>query len=219
MSEAPDTRRPIPQRSAAWAQRLAAWLAHQPGITPNRISQASLAFAMLAGLCLWLGPGAGGSAGAVLLLGGAAFVLLRLLANMFDGMVAVEGGRGAADGAFWNEMPDRGADLAILVGAGYGAGLPELGWAAGAMAIATAYVRAFGEAHGQTPDYSGPMAKPHRMWAVIAAALIGTAVSPPLALAAALWVVALGGALTALLRARRLLLALRAGEPRDPAAR
>ena len=29
----------------------------------------------------------------------------RLLCNLFDGMVAVEGGKREADGPFWNEAP------------------------------------------------------------------------------------------------------------------
>ena len=43
-------------------------------------------------------------------------------------MVAVEGGKAEADGPFWNEFPDRIADILILAGAGYGIGSPALGW-------------------------------------------------------------------------------------------
>ncbi|GMG82053.1 CDP-alcohol phosphatidyltransferase family protein [Paralimibaculum aggregatum] len=214
---AEDRRRPIPQREAGWARAAARRLAER-GIAPNRISQASLAAAALAGLALALAPGLGGGLRAGLLVLAAALILLRLLCNMFDGMVAVEGGKGTADGPFWNEVPDRAADLAVLVGCGIGAGVPALGWAAGAMALGTAYVRAFGEALGQPPDFSGPMAKPQRMWAVIAAAL--AAAAEPLwggqgeALRLALWAVALGAGFTALRRGRRLLTRLaRAGQP------
>jgi phosphatidylglycerophosphate synthase len=63
---------------------------------------------------------------------------MRLLCNLFDGMVAIEGGRKEADGPFWNEAPDRASDILILAGAGLGAGAVGLGWAAAALAVATA---------------------------------------------------------------------------------
>gem|GEM_PF-2504373 len=42
------------------------------------------------------------------------------------GMVAMEGGKSAPDSPFWNDFPDRIADLLILVGAGYTATSPAL---------------------------------------------------------------------------------------------
>ena len=62
---------------------------------------------------------------------------LRLLCNMLDGMVAVEGGKGSRTGEIYNEVPDRIADPLLLVPAGYAIGLPygvELGWMCGALA-------------------------------------------------------------------------------------
>jgi phosphatidylglycerophosphate synthase len=122
--------------------------------------------------------------------------------------VAVEGGKGAADGPFWNEFPDRVADILILVGAGAGIGSPGLGWAAASFAILTAYVRELGRATGQPSDFSGPMAKQHRMATITAAALISTV--EPLwnwenqVLTIALWLVAVGAGVTALRRSRNL---------------
>ena len=135
-------------------------------------------------------------------------------------MVAVEAGKGTADGAFWNEFPDRVADILILAGAGLGAGYAALGWAAAAMAVLTAYVRELGRACGTPSDFSGPMAKPHRMAAITAAALLS--VFEPLwggsgeILIAALWVVAAGAALTALRRAARLRATLAGAGGRTP---
>jgi phosphatidylglycerophosphate synthase len=133
---------------------------------------------------------------------------LRLLCNLFDGMVAVEGGKGAADGPFWNEFPDRIADILILVGAGVSIGLPGLGWAAASFAVLTAYVRELGRATGQPSDFSGPMAKQHRMATITAAALLS--MFEPLwnghneILLAALSLIAIGAAFTALRRGRTL---------------
>ncbi len=169
-------RRPLKSRSTAWAGRLSGALV-SAGITPNQISQASIAFAAVAGGLFWMAGDTGAVVRFLLLIVAAAFVQLRLLANLMDGMVAIEGGRGDASGAFWNEMPDRIADLLILAGAGAAAGSPALGWALGGLAVTTAYLRAFGQALGMAPDYSGPMAKPHRMAAVTGGAVL-TAFAP-----------------------------------------
>lgn len=214
MTEATGDRRPLTSRNSRWAQaiarRMAGW-----SITPNQISQASMLAAVLAGAAFWWAGQETGVPRIVLLLAAALFCQLRLLCNLFDGMVAVEGGKAAADGPFWNEFPDRVADLLILAGAGYGTGLPELGFAAGAFAVLTAYVRELGRANGLASDFSGPMAKQHRMAAITAAAVLST--FAPLwngrdeLLVAALLVIALGAAFTALRRAGRIVASLKAG--------
>lgn len=208
-------RRPLASRDTGWARWLTRRLA-ATAVTPNRISQASVLAAALAGGAFWLsGLAEGAGARAALLLAGALFCQLRLLCNLLDGMVAVEAGKGGPDGAFWNEVPDRVADVAILVGAGLGAGDAALGWAAASFALLTAYVRAFGGAMGMPADYRGPMAKPHRMAAITLAAAVATL--EPLwggggaVMTAALWIVAGGAALTALRRAARLARLMRAG--------
>ena len=120
------TRRPLRTRSATWAQKLAAYLASTP-VTPNQISIASMVFAALAGGAFYLGG--------TWLLAAALFIQLRLLCNLLDGMVAVEGGKSTPDGPFWNEAPDRVSDILIITGLGYGIGEPSLGWAAAALAM------------------------------------------------------------------------------------
>ena len=99
----------------------------------------------------------------------------RLLCNMLDGMLAVEGGLKTPSGELYNELPDRLADLLILVGAGYAIVVPwgpELGWAAAADGALTAYVRTLGVAAGASQHFVGPMAKPRRMHVLIAACLL-----------------------------------------------
>jgi phosphatidylglycerophosphate synthase len=167
------TRRPIGARTSQWAQDAARWLTAR-NVSPDLISAASVGFALLAGVALWLAGETTGAARAGLLVTGAALVGARLLANMFDGMVAVEGGKGGPLGPLWNEAPDRIADVAILVGAGAGAAAmgaaPDwLGWLCACGALATAWVREAGARLTGVMDFSGPMAKPHRMFTVIAA--------------------------------------------------
>jgi phosphatidylglycerophosphate synthase len=206
MTETGD-RRPLASRDTHWARSIAQWLASR-SVTPNHISQTSMVAAALAGgAFLWSGQETGWGR-ALLLICAAAFCQLRLLCNLFDGMVAVEGGKGAADGPFWNEFPDRIADILILVGAGVSIGWPGLGWAAASFAVLTAYVRELGRATGQPSDFSGPMAKQHRMATITAAALLS--MFEPLwnghneILLAALSLIAIGAAFTALRRGRTL---------------
>jgi phosphatidylglycerophosphate synthase len=206
------SRRPLASRNTGWARAVARRLA-ATSITPNQISMAGMAFAAMAGLALWGAGGTGGWSRALLLIVAAAGCQLRLLCNLFDGLLAVEAGRGTPDGAFWNEFPDRVSDTLIFVGLGLGLGFPALGWAAAALAILTAYVRELGRASGLPADFSGPMAKQQRMAVVTGAALLSLA--EPLwagqggLLWLALWLVTLGSAATTALRGSRMVGALK----------
>ncbi len=159
-------RRPIAARNATWAHAIARTLARW-GVAPNAVSIASVVFALAAALCL---AAAGRSddkwhAFALFLVAGLC-VQMRLLCNLFDGMIAVEFKRGSKLGPIFNDFPDRPADLFILVGCGLAGGpvwLPTLGWAAGALALLTAYVRLLGVSVGATEHFEGAMAKPQRM--------------------------------------------------------
>lgn len=171
-----ENRRPIGQRNRFYAKYLTRVLANA-GVTPNFISFTSIVFAAFAGACFYASALSEGGDRILLLIGAALFCQLRLLANMLDGMVAVEAGKGGPDGPVWNELPDRFADIFILVGAGYAvaaAGLFDaaLGWAAAVAAVMTAYVREVVKSAGAPADFSGPMAKPHRMFWMTLAALV-----------------------------------------------
>ena len=205
-------RRPLASRQSGWAAHLTRRLA-ATSVTPNQISMASIVAAAFAGLAFWASGHADGLARAVLFIAAALFCQLRLLCNLLDGMVAIEARKSAQDGPFWNEFPDRVADILILVGAGLGIGNPALGWAAAALAVLTAYIREHGRACGASADYSGPMAKQHRM-AVMTLAAILAAFEPlwhgsGLVLVIGLWIVAIGSGITVLRRAVRLVTFLR----------
>ena len=202
-------RRPLASRDTRWARGLAARLV-TADVTPNRISQASVGFAALGFLLYWAAAATAGPLQSAALLLAAACVQLRLLCNLLDGMVAIEGGRSAPTGPFWNEAPDRAADALFLAGAGLAAGQPALGLAAAALAIATAYVRELGRAEGFPPDFSGPMAKPHRMAALTLGSLIAALHAAEWTLTVTLWVIAAGTLATVLRRSARLLKALNA---------
>lgn len=202
------SRRPLASRDTKWAARAASALAAK-GISPNQISIASMGFALLGFLLFWGASEAGAWARGLCLLLAAACCQLRLICNLLDGMVAVEGGKGAKDGPFWNEAPDRVSDLLLLGGAGLAAGVPALGWLAGALAISTAYIRELGRAEGMKPDFSGPFAKPQRM-AVLTALSVFAAVElffvlTPVVLGWGLWLIVIGTAFTALRRSWRLI--------------
>jgi len=162
-----EDRRPLASRDTAWARRIASQLARS-SITPNQISVFSIAFGALGAWALV-------DTRPLALVGAAVCVQLRLLCNLVDGMVAIEGGKQSAVGALYNEFPDRIADSVLLVALGYAAFVPWLGWLAALLAALTAYVRATGGALGFPQDFRGPMAKPHRMAALTLACLVGAA--------------------------------------------
>lgn len=101
----------------------------------------------------------------------ALMIQARLLANMMDGLVAVECGRGSPDGDFFNEVPDRLEDAVLLTAAGYAAARLWLGELAAMLAIAVAYLRAYRASRGLGQDFRGPGAKPHRMFVLTLAML------------------------------------------------
>jgi len=194
-------RRPLKSRSTGWAAA-AARVVLRAGLTANQVSLLGIVVAALGAWAIVEAPRQ-----PWLVLVGAVCIQLRLLANMLDGMVAVEGGRGGPTGAIWNEFPDRVEDSLFMIAAGYAAALPWLGWLAALLAAVCAYVRLLGGTLGQPQDFGGPMAKPHRM----AALTLGCAVAlvwPP-ALQVALGAIAAGTLLTIALRLVRLSKALR----------
>lgn len=161
-------RREIKTRDAKWAQNLAKFIAQKTNITPNAISVLSVFFGFVAflGYCCcviprypeklyFLSP-------IVVILG----IQCRLICNLIDGMVAIEGGKHSVIGGVYNEFPDRVSDTFIIVGAGI-AGLSVhsimLGMIAALLAVLTAYTRLLGGTVGADQYFVGPMAKQHRM--------------------------------------------------------
>jgi phosphatidylglycerophosphate synthase len=165
---------------------------------------------------------------AVWLVVAAAGIQLRLLCNLLDGLLAIEGGLKSKTGELYNEIPDRVADVVILVGAGYaldpwgqvvGLGVvestvtydcigPTLGWLSALLAVLTAYVRLLGGSLGLVQSFSGPMAKQHRMF-TLTVGVLASAVEVSLrgsmrALAIALGAIVVGSAVTLVLRTRRI---------------
>ena len=202
-------RRPLTSRNTAWARRLSAWAVDR-GYTPNQISRASIGASAIGAICFALSPYGPGILQWFWLLLAAAACQARLVCNLIDGMVAIEGGKGAKDGPFWNEVPDRLSDLFLLTGAGIAAGNPGLGALAAALAIATAYLRELGRAEGFPPDFSGPMAKPHRMAALTGGTVVAAFYASEWTLGLTLWIIIAGTALTLLSRSVRLIKALKA---------
>lgn len=177
-----DNRRPLKSRGASWARTLATGLARL-GVQPDAISALSVVFALAGAAALWFSADAEGGSRVSLLIGAGLCIQLRLLANLLDGMVAVEHGRGGPLGPVWNELPDRFADALFLVGAGFALRHawpdlgPALGWLAAVLAVMTAYIRELGRALGTEADFVGPGAKPHRM-AVLTAGCVLAAMEP-----------------------------------------
>ena len=167
MPELEINRRPIRARSSGWAKFAASFLA-RTSVTPNQVSAASVVFAAIGAALLARGPGV------VDLIGCAAAVQARLVCNLLDGMVAIEGGKKSPLGALYNEFPDRIADTVLIVALGYAADWSAWGWLGALAAALTAYVRVFGGSLGQPQDFRGPMAKQQRMAVLTLACLLAT---------------------------------------------
>ncbi len=211
-------RRPLKVRGARWAAALARWLGKH-GWRPNAISVLSVGFAAVAGGLLIVAGQWESTIGRGICLGGAAVAIqLRLLCNLLDGMVAIEGGFATKSGEIFNELPDRFSDLFILAGAGYFRSDSllslQLGWAATAVALLTAYVRALGASAGAGQQFVGPMAKPQRMAVMTGACLIeavpAVSGSPGMILMTALVLIIVGGLWTTARRTVRICRALEA---------
>ncbi len=209
MSNTEPFRRPLKTRRWPLAGGVAQQLGDR-GISPDQISLASMGFALAGALFLVVsGYLDGGSRWFVLLLA-ALMIQGRLLCNLLDGMVAVEGGKRTPAGELFNEVPDRICDVLLLVAAGYA--LPAfassvwLGWLAAVLAVGTAYIRLLGVSLQLPADYRGPMAKPHRMALLTGACVVSFIElhwgSTGFVLYVALWLLVVGIAWTA---GRRLL--------------
>lgn len=224
----PPARRELRTRGAGWPRAIARKLA-AAGITPNQVSIASLVFAALSAWAFYKAgwfPMRQGDLFFVMgerirrwrthtawwLVLAAAGIQLRLLCNLLDGLLAIEGGLKTRTGELFNEVPDRIADALILAGAGYALARygwgPALGWSAAVLAVLTAYVRLLGGSLGFRQDFSGPMAKQHRMFVLTMGALIAAmeiAIRGRMtALMIALVIIVAGSALTAALRIARI---------------
>lgn len=205
----PVNRRELKTRSRAWPRALARGLA-RAGATPNAVSIASIIVAAGAAASFCVSNGSVRSWR--WLIAAAAGIQLRLLCNLLDGLLAIEGGLKSRTGDLYNEVPDRIADVLILLSAGvavefYPFGI-WLGVGATIAALLTAYVRLLGGSLGFAQDFRGPMAKQHRMFTLTLGAL-GAAVEQAMrgtvyALWAALIVITLGATLTFVLRLVRI---------------
>lgn len=206
-------RRPMKPRE--WRAMVAvAGALSRAGLSANSISIAGLIACGTAGAAFAATSAVAGPGQRALWLAGAVCVQLRGICNLLDGMVAVESGKASPVGELFNEIPDRLSDAVMLIGLGYAAGsTPVLGYAAALVAVFVAYVRAQGRVAGAPQDYRGPMGKPHRMFLVTFVGLYfaftpknwqepwwGPGIEWGVT-QTALWVVIVGGLLTA---ARRL---------------
>jgi phosphatidylglycerophosphate synthase len=186
------------------------------GISPNSISAFSVVAAALGGAA-FLAAGHGSVNWSIGWIAGAVCIQIRLICNLMDGMVAVEGGKRTPGGELWNEIPDRIADSLLLVCAGWAVDLPWVGALAAWTAIMTAYIRALGAALTGVQDFCGPFAKQQRMACLTLAALICAAdplwTGGGLVMRAALIVISVGAGITLVRRIRRLAAKLHESRP------
>ena len=164
-------RRPIAARNTAWAAQTSSWLARRK-VHPDFISTLSVMFSLLAAVSLISVRGSGSTLQILLYALAGLAIPCRLLCNMFDGMVAVEGGIRSKVGDLFNEFPDRISDSLLFAAAGYAIPFSwgaDLGWLTALLAVLTAYTRTLGAAIGSIQPFCGPFAKQQRMASLSAA--------------------------------------------------
>ena len=208
MAEKESNRRPLATRSASWAKWLSAILVKSK-FSPNQISVLSITPALVGAWLLLYRP-----LSAWILVLTVVCIQLRLLCNMLDGMVAIEGGKKSNVGVLYNEIPDRIADSLFIVALGYAIFLPWLGWLGALLAAKTAYIRVLGGANGLAQNFRGSMAKPHRMFVMTLGCLIGAAElyfnGSKYALTVAAYVIAIGSGMTCIARTQAIAKQLKA---------
>jgi len=156
------------------------------GIHPNVLTGLGVLSAAAAGGCLWRGW----------YLAALPCIVLRMLLNVADGLVARRTGKTSRAGAVWNEFSDRLADIGLFGGAALAApaGL-ALGLATLAAVGLVSYVGILPQTLGLARQYGGASAKiPRQIALMIAAAGQGIWGGPWLR--AGLIVIALGALLT-----------------------
>lgn len=196
--------KPLLQR---WVRPLVGALA-AAGVTANQITVLAILLAAATGVGLALSPGHPG-----LLLAYPLVVLLRLVLNTFDGMLAREHGQASAKGAVLNELGDVLSDTFLYLPLALAPGLPAapiivvliLGIIAEMTGVVSVQI-------GASRRYDGPTGKSDRavlFGAVALSAGLGTArwIEP------ALWGAAVLSALTIVQRARRALWELEGRAP------
>jgi len=166
-------RRPLRTRDSRWAGSLSRALLGI-GLRPNQVSVLSVVFAGGAAVALVsLSRGAGPEW--LLWILAAVGIQLRLLCNLMDGMLAVEGGLKTPNGDLYNEFPDRLSDPLILAALGHAGGDETtrlFGWLCAIGALLTAAIRLHGATLTGQHDFRGPMAKPQRMALATGACLL-----------------------------------------------
>ena len=157
-------RRPIKARDLEISKWMAYILANYK-ISPNCISVFSVVFSAMASiLMLW-------KVNIETFVFIVACLLLRLICNMLDGMVAIEYGKKSVSGILYNEVPDRISDICIFFSAGFITGRTQdmiLGSLIACIAVFTAYIRILGETLGQKHIFKGYGQKQHRVFLLIA---------------------------------------------------
>lgn len=198
--ETPVGRRPLKSRQSPFFQKLAARLA-KAGATPNSISFFSFVFGAAAGLAFAVTSCTPPWLARICFLAAAAFIQLRLICNLIDGMVAVEHGKRSPVGDLWNEVPDRFSDVVTIVGAGYAfGGHPLLGFIGAILALLTAYVRALGASVGAGQIFAGLGGKPQRMFVLTVSAVAAALLLRPATVTVGLVLVCLAAASTVVQR-------------------
>ncbi|MFQ5796486.1 MAG: CDP-alcohol phosphatidyltransferase family protein [Candidatus Bipolaricaulia bacterium] len=151
----------IYQLKPAFRKRLRPLLKRLRGVHPDWLTGAALAVSLIAGALIYASryPGF-----LFLLLLVPPLLFVRLALNALDGMLATETGTARPQGEILNELFDRLADVAILLGAVFSDhSIRWLGLLAIVAVLLVSYAGILGKAAGASRQYGGPLGKADRM--------------------------------------------------------
>ncbi len=165
-----NNRRDLKSRQTSWAVSITQAIA-KTRITPNQISMMSLVMSIISMYAFLFSD-----KHKYLLLIAALFIQMRLLCNLFDGMIAIEYKKKSTLGGIYNDLPDRFADALIILGLSFTTQqMPYaiyIGWIGVFFSTMTAYIRVLGLSLGTKAYFNGPMAKQQRMFFCTVSAIL-----------------------------------------------
>lgn len=201
-----------------------------PHLNPNYLTAVGLVLAFVASYFFWRSdPATEPDTFALLFASG--FVLVHGLLDMLDGVVARTYKKETPLGDFLDHVVDRVSDVFLLSAAAFSPwGDVRVGLFAISVTLIVSYLGTQAQAVGAGRMYSGFVARADRIVLLAAAPLVDHWLAaentrldlfpgaPPYALGIALWLIALGGTITALERFARIFIFLRKQGRRQPPA-
>ncbi|MCM8787091.1 MAG: hypothetical protein NC935_03460 [Candidatus Omnitrophica bacterium] len=137
-------------------------------LNPDILSYSAIGVALFTGVCIYYS-----AYNAQLLLFSFAFIILRMVLNTLDGMIAIAQRKKTAIGEIVNALPDRYADIFTMLGVAFCPLTNKiLGMIAVISILLVSYTGMLGKAVGVSWQHQGPAGKVDRLFALLIAIIL-----------------------------------------------